>query len=64
MHRKTYEQIIIVFCDNCHFNSSFEPSEEAYYDMDKSWEEFGANYKMVHVKSAKKLHKKVITKTQ
>jgi transcription elongation factor Elf1 len=46
IHRKTYEKTIIVFCDNCHFNSSFEPSKEAYYDENKSLEEFTANYKL------------------
>jgi len=43
--RKTYEQTIIVFCSNCHLNSSFEPSMEAYYDIDKAWEEFTAKFK-------------------
>ena len=46
IHRKTYEKTILVFCDDCHLTSSFEPSQEGYYDMDKSWEEFIANYKI------------------
>jgi transcription elongation factor Elf1 len=43
--RKTYEQTIIVFCSSCNFNSSFEPSIEAYFDVKKSWQEFTASYK-------------------
>ncbi len=50
VHRKTYEKIIIVFCDNCHLNASFEPSKEADYDPTKSWEVFTAGYKMVRVR--------------
>jgi transcription elongation factor Elf1 len=46
IHRKTYENIVIAFCDNCHLNSSFEPSREANYDAKRSWEEFAANYKI------------------
>ena len=43
--RKTYEQTIIAFCSNCNLNSSFEPSMEAYYDMNKAVEEFTAKFK-------------------
>jgi transcription elongation factor Elf1 len=43
--RKTYEQTIIVFCSNCHINYSFEPSMEAYYDINKAVEEFTAKFK-------------------
>ena len=50
IHRKTYEKTIIVFCDNCHLNSSFEPSIDAYYDADKSCEEFKANYHIMKPK--------------
>ena len=46
--RKTYEQTIIVFCNNCHLNSSFEPSIDAYFDPNKCWEEFTAKYEVVH----------------
>ena len=46
IHKKTYENIVIAFCDNCHLNSSFEPSREANYDINRSWEEFAANYKI------------------
>jgi hypothetical protein len=47
LHRKTYEQIIIVCCDSCHFNSSFEPSKEAYYDENEAWKEFKAKYRAI-----------------
>ena len=49
IHRKTYEKTILVFCDNCQLTSSFEPSQEAYYDLDKSWEEFITNYKITQI---------------
>jgi predicted RNA-binding Zn-ribbon protein involved in translation (DUF1610 family) len=58
IHRKTYEQTIIVYCDSCHFTSSYEPSKEAYYDTNKAWEEVTANYKMVHSRSRKQSQRK------
>jgi transcription elongation factor Elf1 len=46
IHRKTYENVIIVFCSSCRLISSFEPSKEAYYDLNNAWEEFTSNYKL------------------
>ncbi len=57
VHRKTYEHIIIVSCDGCHFSSSFEPSKEAYYGDDEIWKEFTANYRKVREYSNNKLPK-------
>ena len=48
--RKTYEQTIIVFCSNCHLNYSFEPSIEAYFDMNRAVEEFSAKFKKTNNK--------------
>jgi transcription elongation factor Elf1 len=53
IHRKTYENIVIAFCGNCHLNSSFEPSREANYDPNRSWEEFAANYKIRQINTLK-----------
>jgi len=51
IHKKTYEKVILAFCINCHFNSSFEPSKEAYYDPNKTWEELTADYKRTQASS-------------
>lgn len=45
IHRRTYEKLISVFCDDCHLIFSFEPSDEAYFDPLKSLEEFKAKFK-------------------
>ena len=42
---------MLVFCSNCHFNYSFVPSKDAYYDVSKAWEEFTAHYKVVKPKT-------------
>jgi transcription elongation factor Elf1 len=57
IHRKTYEQILMVFCSSCNLNFSFEPSEAAYFDKNKSLEEFTANYRMVNEQPNKRLTK-------
>jgi len=51
LHKKTYEPVTLASCSNCRFNSSFEPSKEAYYDLNKAWEELIANYKRARTKN-------------
>jgi ribosomal protein L37AE/L43A len=44
-HRKTYERTIIFFCNNCRFSKAFEPSKEAYFDIEKAFEDFKKQYR-------------------
>jgi hypothetical protein len=44
IHRKTYERSVIAFCTNCHLNSAFSPSKEAFFDTQLTYKEFIAQY--------------------
>jgi transcription elongation factor Elf1 len=47
IHRKTYERIVIIFCDNCRLHTAFEPSLDAYFDLAKCCQEFSTQYKQI-----------------
>jgi predicted RNA-binding Zn-ribbon protein involved in translation (DUF1610 family) len=44
IHRKTYEENVILFCCSCKFSEVFVPPSDIQFDAKETWEEFKAQH--------------------